>query len=73
MCEKAGFALRFEHPVLAGALVGGWMNRMEDQPALPAPEVQAGGPGPMLCSGHPAPAFVTRVLRNCSVCHGRDC
>ena len=40
VCEKGGFALRFEHPVLAGALVGGWMNRMEDQPALPAPEVR---------------------------------
>ena len=37
--DQGGFALRFEHPVLAGALVGGWMNRAEDQPALPAPEV----------------------------------
>ena len=37
--DQGGFALRFEHPVLAGALVGGWMNRVEDQPALPAPEV----------------------------------
>lgn len=35
------YALRFEHPVLAGAAVGGWLNRAEDQVQDAPVEVRA--------------------------------
>ena len=35
---KGAVCLRYEHPVLAGALVGGWMNHADKQ-ALPPAEV----------------------------------
>ena len=31
--HAAGLALRYEHPVIAGAALGGWMNRSTEQPA----------------------------------------
>ena len=36
---SGSYALRFEHPVIAGAAVGGWLNREEDQVAIAPVEV----------------------------------
>lgn len=39
---SGSYALRFEHPVIAGAAVGGWLNREEDQVAIAPVEVGSG-------------------------------